>query len=207
MTQVKICGITSLEDACAAVKCGAYALGFNFYQHSPRYIAPRAARNIIAELPRDVLTVGVFVNEESPEFVATIAAESGVAAVQLHGDEPPEYCRRLNGFTVIKVFRVRDAFDAGKIDKYKVYAVMLDAFSDESLGGSGKTFDWSLAHRARMLLPKLFLAGGLTPRNVVAAIKVVQPFCVDVCSWVESSPGKKDPEKLRRFMAAVSRAK
>jgi phosphoribosylanthranilate isomerase len=207
MTHVKICGITSLEDARAAVTCGAYALGFNFYRQSPRYIAPRTARGIIEELPRDVLTVGVFVNEESPEFVAAVATESGVAAVQLHGDEPPEYCRRLNGFTVIKVFRVRDAFDAGKIDKYKVDAVMLDAFSDESLGGSGKTFDWSLAQRARRLVPKLFLAGGLTPRNVAAAIKVVQPFCVDVCSGVESSPGKKDPEELRRFMSAVSKVK
>ncbi|MFL6209190.1 MAG: phosphoribosylanthranilate isomerase [Pyrinomonadaceae bacterium] len=203
MVLIKICGITNLADAEAAVEAGAGALGFNFYRRSPRYIAPIAARQISARLPSSVLTVGVFVNEPEPAIVAQIADEAGVAVVQLHGAESPAYCATLAGRTVIKALRVGAEFTPEVAMSYDTHAIMLDSFSPQAHGGTGLVFDWTLARRTRELVPRLFLAGGLTAENVGAAIEFVRPFAVDVCSGVEAAPGQKDLSRLRAFIAAV----
>jgi phosphoribosylanthranilate isomerase len=203
MTYIKICGITNLADALAAVDAGADMLGFNFYRPSPRYIEPKAAQKIIDQLPATVLTVGVFVNEELPELVAQIANEAGVAALQLHGDESTAYCAALKDRYVIKVFGAGDDFVPECMLAYDVQAIMLDALDRKARGGTGRAIDWSIARRTRELAPKLFLAGGLSPENVAAAIAAVEPYAVDACSALESAPGKKDPERVRAFITAA----
>lgn len=202
MTLVKICGITNLDDALAAVRAGADALGFNFYKPSPRYITPQAAREIIEQLPESLLTVGVFVNEES-ENVRKIANEAGLRALQLHGDETPEYCRELADYYVIKTFAVSDEFDIRAAHEYKVEAVMLDTKHNSLRGGTGEVFDWSVAQKAVLTIPKLFLAGGLSPENIENAVEIVRPFAVDACSSLEDSPGKKNNERMRVFINTV----
>jgi phosphoribosylanthranilate isomerase len=206
MTLVKICGITNAEDALAAVEAGADLLGFNFYQKSPRHISPREARLIAEELPERVARVGVFVNEAEPGAVARAVAESGVGAAQLHGDETPEFCARLEGVSVIKALRVGRGFGVERALLYKTDAVLLDAYHQDAFGGTGRTFDWSLARRTREVVPKLFLAGGLTPENVAEAVRAVGPFAVDVCSGVETSPGRKSFRLMRSFVEAVREA-
>src|SRR5438067_2929012 len=159
MVQIKICGITNLADAAAAIEAGADALGFNFYRRSPRFVTPDAAREIIAQLPSSVLTVGVFVNEDEPAEVARMAAQSGVAAVQLHGEESPDYCAALTDQLVIKALRVGDSFTPEQAARYRTHAILLDAYSPRAHGGTGRSFDWSLARRTRDLVTHLFLAG------------------------------------------------
>lgn len=202
MTLVKICGITNLEDALAAVAAGADALGFNFYKPSPRYITPQHAREIIEQLPQAMLTVGVFVNAE-PDAVKAIAGEAGLRALQLHGDESAEYCHELAGFYVIKTFAVSDTFDIQATHAYKVEAIMLDTKHKSLRGGTGRVFDWSIARQAALTIPKLYLAGGLSPENVENAIKTVRPYAVDACSALEDSPGKKNHERMRVFINTV----
>jgi phosphoribosylanthranilate isomerase len=206
MVLVKICGITNLEDARAAIEAGADALGFNFYRGSARYIAPAEARRIIGQLPGEVLSVGVFVNEEGPEMVESIAAEAGVGAVQLHGDESGDYCRALKHRLVIKALRVGPDFAPEDALRYGTEAILLDAFAGSARGGTGLTFDWSLARRTRELVPRLFLAGGLTPSNVAAAIRAVRPYAVDACSGLERETGRKDARRVRAFVAAARSA-
>jgi phosphoribosylanthranilate isomerase len=203
MTFVKICGITNLSDALFAVDAGADAVGFNFYRPSPRYLEPNAARAIIDQLPATVLTVGVFVNEQSPERVEQIANDAGIAAVQLHGDESPEYCTVLKDRYVIKAFGVDQEFAPEQTAKYDVGAIMLDALDRKAWGGTGQVIDWSIARRTREIVPKLFLSGGLAPENVIEAIKAVSPYAVDACSSLEHSPGRKDAARVRAFVAAV----
>jgi len=208
MTLVKICGITNFEDAVAAVAAGADALGFNFYQPSPRYITPQAAREIIARLPNSVLKVGVFVNEESPEVVRDIAKESGITALQLHGDESPDYCRELNAnYSVIKTFAVSNEFDTQMAQRYEVDAIMLDTKHKTLRGGTGRVFDWSIARQVSQIFPKLFLAGGLSPENIADAIENVRPYAVDACSSIEVRPGKKNHERMRAFVKAARSVK
>jgi len=202
MTVVKICGITNLDDALAAVGAGADALGFNFYKPSPRYITSQHAREIIEQLPESLLTVGVFVNEDS-EAVRVIAEEAGLGALQLHGDESLEYCRELADFYVIKTFAVSDTFDIQAMHAYKVEAVMLDTKHNNLRGGTGRVFDWSVAQQVRPMIPKLFLAGGLSPENVQNAVEIVRPFAVDACSALEDRPGKKNHERMRVFINTV----
>lgn len=197
---IKICGITNLEDALLAVDAGAGALGFNFWRPSRRFIEPTEARVIIDQLPANVLTVGVFVNEASPEMVARIGAQAGVAALQLHGDESPEYCDALGEHYVIKALAVGEDFEPQRALKYNVRAIMLDAFDKKTRGGTGRQIDWSLARRTRELVPRLFLAGGLSPENIAEAIAAVNPYGVDACSALEGGPGKKDPERVRSFI-------
>ncbi len=200
---VKICGITNLEDARAAIEAGADWLGFNFYPRSSRFIAPADAQRIIEALPETVQTVGVFVNEDSPEKVARIADEAGVAVVQLHGDESPAYCRALRGERfVIKALRVGAGFVPESATVYEADAILLDAYDAHARGGTGRTVDWQLARRIRALVPKLFLAGGLSPANVAEAIAVVEPFAVDACSALERAPGCKDASLMRDFVDA-----
>ena len=194
---IKICGITRLEDALLAAQLGADALGFNFWPGSKRYIEPDAARAIIERLPPFVTAVGLFVNQPPTHVLAT-AAQSGVAVVQLHGDEPPQDC---NGYPipVFKAFRMAGPESLAAIDRYRVQACLLDAPS-AGFGGSGAVFDWALARQvsARRII---ILAGGLTPENVAEAVRAVRPWAVDVASGVETSPGVKDPDKLARFIA------
>lgn len=197
---VKICGITNLEDALFAVHAGAGALGFNFWRPSRRFIEPAEARVIVDQLPANILTVGVFVNEASPKVVEQIAAQAGVVALQLHGDESPEYCEALVDHYVIKALAVGDDFEAEVALNYNVRAIMLDAFDRKQRGGTGRQFDWSVARRTRELVPRLLLAGGLSPENIAAAITAVDPYGVDACSALESAPGKKDPERVRSFI-------
>ncbi len=197
MTVVKICGITNLADAEVAVEAGADALGFNFYRPSPRYIVPSEARRIILRMPENVMAVGVFVNEP-PESVLEIAREAGVMAVQLHGEESPQYCATLSDHFVIKVLR---AEETNRADTFvSVSALMLDAGNKQLRGGTGSLADWSLATSLRESVPKLFLAGGLSPENIADAIKIVRPYGVDACSCLEEAPGKKNHEQVRAFI-------
>lgn len=203
MTRVKICGITNLDDALEAVAAGADALGFNFYPRSQRYITPQAARIIIEQLPADVLTVGVFVNEKGPQDVLRIAAEAKVCAVQLHGDESPAYCRALASLPVIKALRVAEGFVPESVLEYETEAILLDAFDGRERGGTGRTFDWEIARRVRDVVPKLYLAGGLSVENVAEAVERVRPYSVDACSRLEREPGRKDKERVRSFISAA----
>jgi phosphoribosylanthranilate isomerase len=203
MTRVKVCGITNLEDALAALDAGADMLGFNFYARSPRYLPPAEARKIIERLPEGTSCVGVFVNEAAPADVERIAREAGLGAVQLHGDEPPGYCRSLRGLTTIKALRVGADFNVESAASFDTDAVLLDAYVAGARGGTGHTFDWTLAGLTRERVHKLFLAGGLNPDNVAAAVAAVRPYAVDVCSGVETAPGRKSPELMRGFVKAV----
>ena len=203
MTLVKICGITNLPDALAAVEAGADLLGFNFYPPSPRYIEPRKAREIIDQLPPHVLTVGVFVNQGTPDSLRQIATEAHVAAVQLHGDESPAYCQELSDLYVIKVLAVGENFNVQLAAAYDVKAIMLDASDKKLRGGTGRVFDWSVAEEVRKLVPRLFLAGGLSTENVQQAISSVNPYGVDACSSLEDVPGKKNHQRLRAFVKAI----
>lgn len=202
---VKICGITNLEDALMAVDAGADILGFNFYRPSSRYIEPLAAREIIKQLPRTTLTAGVFVNEPL-ELVEQVATKTGVSILQLHGDESPEYCRALQLNLVVKVLTVGPDFVPERALEYRVDGIMLDAHDKDLRGGTGHTIDWSNARRTRELFPRLLLAGGLSPENIAQAIAEVIPFAVDACSALEVSPGKKDPQRVRAFIAAARAA-
>jgi phosphoribosylanthranilate isomerase len=200
MTFIKICGITNLPDALAAIEAGADALGFNFYRPSSRYVEPVVARKIIEQITKQVLTVGVFVNEEDPK---SIADEAGVEALQLHGDESPSYCELLSDRYVIKTFAVDENFDVNCVLEYDVDAVMLDARHQKLRGGTGQVIDWSVARRVKELGVRLFLAGGLSPENVQEAIASVGPYAVDACSSIESAPGKKDYVRLIEFLESA----
>jgi phosphoribosylanthranilate isomerase len=203
MTLIKICGITNLDDALAAVTAGADALGFNFYKPSPRYITPQHARKIIEQLPGSILIVGVFVNEESPESVRQVATEAGIAALQLHGDESPAYCGELADCFVIKTLAVSANFDSQMVHDYQTEAIMLDTKDNALRGGTGRRFDWSIAKNVNQLVPKLFLAGGLSPANIAEAIETVRPYAVDACSALEDKPGIKNHATLRAFVDAA----
>ena len=206
MTLVKICGITNLPDAQAAVDAGADLLGFNFYERSPRYVSPAAARKIIDQLPNHVLSVGVFVNESLPT-IRSIASTSKIDELQLHGDESPDYCNQLDDHKIIKAFRVGNMFDPQQTLEFAVESIMLDAGHPELRGGTGTVFDWSVAVKVSELGKQLFLAGGLGVENVAVAIKTVRPFAVDACSALEVQPGKKDQRKVAEFVAAVRNVK
>jgi phosphoribosylanthranilate isomerase len=199
---VKICGITRLEDALAAVRHGAHALGFNFWPGSRRYVSPADAAPIVRKLPPGVLAFGVFVNASREELLAAIAA-SGVGVAQLHGDEPPALCAQLP-IPVVKAIRVDGPGALAALAAYEVSAFLLDA-PGPGFGGSGRTLDWALAAEAAQA-GRVYLAGGLTPENVGEAVRRVRPFGVDVASGVELMPGVKDEEKMRRFIQAAKEA-
>lgn len=208
MTKVKICGITNLEDALMSVELGADALGFNFFEKSPRYIAPNLAKRIIKQLPIGVKSVGVFVNE-TIDTVTEIAKITEIDFIQLHGDETPKFAKQLQistGLQVIKAFRVSGYFNAARMMKYQVDTVLLDSYSGAEYGGTGEIFDWSVATQVRELFPKLYLAGGLNPQNVGEAIRLVTPYAVDACSGLESSKGIKDRNKVEAFIRNIREA-
>jgi phosphoribosylanthranilate isomerase len=200
--KVKVCGITNLDDALAAVDYGADALGFVFYRGSPRFIPPADAASLIRKLPPFVQTVGVFVNEVA-EDIRTVAAMAGIGLVQLHGEEPPEACRVHR--RIIKAIRVKSLESLSPLEQFKdhVSAFLLDAYSPDNLGGTGIIFNWDIAVEAKPY-GKIILAGGLTPDNVGDAIRRVKPYGVDVSSGVELTKGKKDLQKMKLF---IERAK
>ncbi len=201
MIRVKVCGITNLEDALVAALAGADALGFNFWPRSPRYIAPRAAADIIAQLPPLVTSVAVVV-DEPPAQVARLARRSGVRAVQLHGQESPQDVAALaaDGFAVLKAVRVGQDFRPQQLRSYVgVDAFLLDTEVKGRRGGTGKSFDWKKA-RAANRYGRVLLAGGLTVENVGEAVAQARPYGVDVCSGVERRPGNKDHDLLREFI-------
>lgn len=205
--RVKICGITNWIDARRACDAGANFLGFNFYRESPRYISPARAGRIVSRLPEGVSAVGVFVNE-SEAAVIEIAGSVGLDYVQLHGDESPQMvasvARRIR---VIKALRVRNPFRTAQLARFKgASAFLLDGFDKRARGGTGKTFDWAVARRAKRGR-KIFLAGGLTPENAAEASRSVKPYALDVCSGVEAAPGKKDAARIAAFMRALGNGK
>lgn len=202
MVKVKICGITNIEDAKAALDAGADALGFIFCKDSPRHISFESAEKIIKALPPFIIKIGVFVNE-TPELIVKTVAGTGINQIQLHGNEPPEMCRSL--CHVIKAFRIKSLESLDPLDKYKdlIAAFLLDAYTPDILGGTGQIFNWDIAIEAKQF-GRIILAGGLTPDNVSKAINRVEPYAVDVCSGIESKKGKKDHKKMQLF---IERAK
>ena len=206
MVKVKICGITNLKDARHAVESGADFIGFNFYKRSPRYITPSAARRILRRLPQKVKSVGIFVNEPEEKMLA-VARQTGLNYLQLHGEESPQTVARLKRtLPVIKAVRVRNSLSIAKLARYThAAAFLLDGFDRRQHGGSGKSFKWDIARRAKPA-GHIFLAGGLTPDNVASAIRSARPYAVDVSSGVEAKPGKKDPALVASFMRAVRAA-
>ena len=203
-TRVKICGITNLADAQAAIEAGADALGLNFFVQSPRHLTVPAAAEISKHLPAFIMRVGVFVNPPEDQVLRAIG-ECGLGMLQFHGDEAPEFCTQF-GLMSMKALRIRDAASLPELAKYQTEAYLLDAFSPAARGGTGERFNWDLALEAQKLGKPIFLAGGLTPENVAEAVRKVHPFGVDVASGVESSPGKKDHQKVKDFIAAVRSA-
>lgn len=205
-TKVKICGITKWTDAKMAIDEGAFAIGLNFYAPSPRFVSVRDARRIVLKAQHEVETVGVFVND-SREDVDDIASIAGVDVLQLHGEESPEAVADLaETWEVWKAFRVGKGFSVATLQRYApCRAFLLDGFSSRARGGTGVSFDWSIAREAKRH-GRIVLAGGLTPGNVGAAIRAARPYAVDVASGVEARPGKKDPRKVRAFMEAVRMA-
>jgi phosphoribosylanthranilate isomerase len=199
--KVKVCGITSYEDAAMVLDQGVDALGFNFFPRSPRYTSPVDARRIISRLPPLTVMVGLFVNAP-PEDVSEIAHVTGVQVLQLHGDESAEYCGQLEVWPLIKAVRIGQGPLETDLQEYPVSAFLLDSKDDVLFGGTGKSFDWKRAIKIKEIRP-IILAGGLRPDNVCEAIRTVIPYAVDVCSGVESAPGKKDAGKLKQFMSEV----
>jgi phosphoribosylanthranilate isomerase len=204
--RVKICGITRLEDAHAAVDVGAHALGFVFHPPSPRFINPEEAAAIIRTLPPFTMAVGVFVNLPAIE-VEAIADRCGLHAVQLHGEESPEECAAAKR-PVIKAFRFDPAKGKLGLSRYAMSSILIDAGVAGAWGGTGVPVDWELLNRFLETEPeavrrRLVLAGGLTPHNVREAIDLVKPFAVDVSTGVEVEPGIKDHQKIKEFMNAI----
>jgi phosphoribosylanthranilate isomerase len=202
--KVKICGITNLADAQAAVEVGADALGFVFYESSPRFVSIGAAADIMRQLPARVVKAGVFVNAD-PETVWKTIAECGLALLQFHGDETPDYCLQF-GLMTMKAFRIRDAESLRALQGYQTDAWLLDAYTPDKPGGTGEKLNWNLAIEAKKLGRPIFLAGGLTPENVGEAVRRVRPYGVDVSSGVESRPGRKDDRKIRAFITSARAA-
>lgn len=203
MVRVKICGITTLEDARHAAACGADALGFVFYPGSPRFIDPDRARRIIAELPPFVVSVGLFVNEPQAR-IREMAEYCGLNAIQLHGDETPDLC--INPpYRVLKALRLAAETDPDDLARFPVSALLLDACVPGQYGGTGQRCDWDLAAKLATRYT-VVLAGGLKPDNVAEAVRQVRPYGVDVSSGVEAAPGRKDPEKVAQFIRMAKEA-
>jgi phosphoribosylanthranilate isomerase len=202
MVKVKICGITNLEDALTATEAGTDALGFILYSKSKRFIKAKDVRKITLKLPPFILKVGVFVNED-PRNVLEILSYAHLDFAQLHGDETPEECEYVGAHRVIKVFRLKEVSEVEKIKPYigKIRAILLDTYSKDSYGGTGKTFNWEIAMAVKERFDiTVILSGGLNPENVAKAIREVNPYAVDVSSGVETEPGKKDKEKVFQFV-------
>ena len=198
---IKVCGLTSVEDARFAAENGASALGMIFYSGSPRCVTVETAKRISDAVPEDTLRVGVFVDER-PKRVLEVAEAASLDVVQLHGAESPEVCAALSPLRVWKVVRVGENFRAEELASFKCEAFFLDTAGDGLYGGTGRTFPWWRAVEAKQYGP-VIVAGGLDAENVGRAIRLVQPFGVDSSSKLEGSPGVKDHDKVRRYLAAA----
>ncbi len=205
MVRIKICGITNREDAQKAASLGAWALGFNFYKKSPRYIAPARAKKIMQDLPPFITSVGIFVNQPLGA-IRDIVEHCNLGAVQLHGDEDHHFCHRLRryGAKIIKVFRVGEDFDPAILKDYNVDGFLFDAYNEGVFGGTGKTFDWRLLKDIKGQHKPFILSGGLNSQNVIELVNEMKPYAVDVASGVESAPGKKDHRLLTEFIDIVN---
>ncbi len=201
MTEIKICGITDLEDALFAVACGVEALGFIFYNRSPRHITPSDARRIITALPPEVAMVGVFVNQK-PDEVQQIFDDCGLDYIQLHGDETPAYCRRFPPSLLIKAVSLTGEAELPALASYQVRAMLVDSRDAGRYGGTGRRANWALARRVKENRP-LILSGGLKAENIAAALAEVSPAAVDINSGVEIAPGRKDRDKVRRVVDII----
>ncbi len=202
--RVKICGITNLKDALAAVNAGADALGFMFYDRSKRRVTADAVAKITTELPPFVLRVGVFV-DAAAETVREIADTCRLTALQFHGSESHQFCSQFS-LPVIKAIRLEGKSSLSQLDQYQVSALLVDTALPGQLGGTGEKGDWQLAREATKLGHRIILAGGLTPENVADAVREVRPYGVDVSSGVEMAPGRKDAQKVRAFIRAARSA-
>jgi len=202
--KVKICGITESEDAAIAIKLGVDCLGFIFAS-SPRQISAEKARHIIRSLPPFVKTVGVFVNEEA-DAIREHINYCGLDLIQLHGDESPEFCRDLMPYT-IKAVRIKDDSNLQTCRSYQgnIRALLLDTYAKDKVGGTGKTFDWRLAIKIKETGMPVILSGGLSPSNIVAAIRAVRPYAVDVNSGIEERPGKKNHALMEELMEKIKK--
>jgi phosphoribosylanthranilate isomerase len=208
MTRIKICGITDLDDAVHASECGADLLGFNFYRKSKRYVEPALCGEIISELTGPVEKVGVFVNETLEDIVA-IAKFTRIDIIQLHGDENRHFAKSAaaaTGLPVIRAVRINGAAQVAQWTPDAADTLLLDSYSAGEYGGTGKAVDITAAANFVSKYPKVYLAGGLSELNVVTAIRTIRPYGVDACSLLESSPRKKDKEKVRSFIAAARNA-
>jgi len=204
MTKVKICGMTSLEDATQAADLGAWAIGLIHHADSPRFVQPAVAEQIGAALKRRCEVAGVFVNSTMEEVVGAAEREQ-LTLLQFHGDEGPSFCAeagRRTGARVMRAFRVRSAADVQAAEAFRTDLHLFDAHRPGKPGGTGASFDWELLAGRRSQVP-MVLAGGLTAENVSAAIDVVHPYAVDVVSGVEAEPGRKDPARVEAFFEAV----
>lgn len=196
MTRVKVCGITNLDDARLAAELGVDMLGFIFYAKSPRAITPEMAEKICRSVTAE--KVGVFVNE-TEVAIREVVERCGLDAIQFHGEELPSFCRQF-AVKKIKAIRVENEASLRMASDYDVDALLLDTYTAGQRGGTGETFDWSLAVRAKEIGLPVILSGGLNPSNVAEAIRQVRPYAVDVASGIEQYPGKKNTEKMRRFI-------
>jgi phosphoribosylanthranilate isomerase len=198
--KVKICGITNYEDAFAAADMGADMLGFNFYPKSPRYITPEQAAKIIDRLPGYVDVVGLFVNDPF-ERIEQVIDQCHLDWIQFHGDEPPQFTEQFNTFNVrtIKALRVKDKNDIKLAETYYTDVILLDAFDPKKYGGTGLSFDWNIIGN---VTKRVFLAGGITADNAKKAIEL-GIYGIDVCSGIESKPGKKDHVKMQKLFDKI----
>jgi phosphoribosylanthranilate isomerase len=198
--KIKICGITNVDDALLTAELGADALGFIFVKTSPRYIRPSTARKIIEELPPFIVPVGVVADAEHDDILELID-ETGIRCLQLHGNESPEQLEYFR-IPVYKSFRVNKDFSLKTLQQYKGSVYLLDTYVEGILGGTGKTFDWEIAIKAK-IYGHIILSGGLKPENITEAVKKVRPYAIDVNSGVESAPGKKDKNKLEHLFKII----
>lgn len=199
MIQVKICGITNIENALSIAESGAAAVGFIFYPPSLRYIEPRKARVIIDKLPHDLIKVGVFVNEAT-EGIKRIYDYCSLDMIQFHGDESPDFCRQFPKGHIIKALELKTEEDIKRTAAYYVAAILVDSHHAGLYGGTGKTSNWDMA---RQISQPLILSGGLKEENVLDALQKVHPAALDINSGVETAPGKKDPAKIARIMQII----
>ncbi|MBC8482103.1 MAG: phosphoribosylanthranilate isomerase [Planctomycetes bacterium] len=201
MVKVKICGITNYEDAQAAIDMGADILGFNFYKKSPRYITPEAAAGIICKFPAYVQVAGVFVNSSFDE-INKIMSTCQLNWIQFHGDETTEFCDSFLSVDVktMKAIRVKDQSNVEMAKDYSTDAILLDAYDSGKYGGTGISFDWNVVGN---ITQRIFLAGGINPSNAAKAVEL-GVYGIDVCSGIESSPGKKDYKKMQELFDNIS---
>ena len=201
MIPTKICGITNLDDANVAVENGASAIGFIFYEKSPRTISINNAKSISKHLPKTIARVGVFVNHEK-DLIRLAISEVPLDMIQLHGDETPDFCNQFD-VPILKALRIKNEASLSVMDQYDVAVFLLDTFSNDQYGGTGETFDWSVLNR-KFKTP-IILSGGLNSENILDAIDAVNPSAVDVNSGVESFPGKKDYNKLKSLFKNLNK--